>query len=87
MESNDLSKQIDENTDELLILVKHHVEEVLYKFYLSNGIKAGYDVRDNAISYVYNLAIKKGTHDTKFQELRGQYIHFMVKNYLLKILG
>ena len=76
------SKQIDESTDELLQLVRHHVEDVLHEYYLKNGIKADYDVRDDAVLHVYELARKKGTHDSKFQELRGQYIRVMVTNYL-----
>jgi len=76
------SKQIDESTDELLILVKHHVEEVLHEYFLKHGIKADYDVRDDAVLYVFELALKKGTHDSKFQEMKGQYIRVMVKSYL-----
>lgn len=77
-----VSKNIDESTDELLILVKHHVEEVLHEYFLKHGIKADYDVRDDAVLYVFQLACKKGTHDSKFQEMRGQYIRVMVSSYL-----
>lgn len=81
MEDN-RSKQIDDSTNELLRLVKHHVEEVLHEDFLKNGIKAGYDVRDDAVLYVFELAIKKGSHNSKFQERKGQYIRYMAKNYL-----
>jgi hypothetical protein len=78
----DRSRKIEESSDDLLQLVRHHVEEVLHEYFLKNGIKADYDVRDDAVLHVYNLARKKGTHDSKFQELRGQYIRVMVKSYL-----
>lgn len=76
------SKQIDESTDELLQLVRHHVEDVLHEYFLKNGIKADYDVRDDAVLHVYDIARKKGTYDSQFQERRGQYIRVMVTNYL-----
>jgi hypothetical protein len=76
------SKQIDESKDELLILVKHHVEEVLHEYYLKHGIKANYDIRDDAVLYVFELAHKKGHNNSKFQEMKGQYIRVMAKSYL-----
>lgn len=78
---DDTSKQIDESNDELLRLVKHHVEEVLYKHFLKHGIKAGYELRDDAIHHVVNLAHKKG-NNPHFQQFKGQYIRYMVKSYL-----
>lgn len=84
----DTSKQIDDSKDELLKLVKHHVEELLHEFfYLKNGFKADYDVRNNAVLHVYHLVLKKGTHDSKFQEHKGQYIRVMAKSYLFSKLG
>lgn len=78
----DRSKQIDESTDELIILIKHHVEEILQEYYLKHGIKSDYDVRDDAVLGVYAIVVKKGTHDTKFQERKGQYIRVIAKNYI-----
>ena len=78
------SKQIEQSTDELLQLIRHHVEDVLHEYFQKNGIKADYDVRDDAVLHVYELARKKGSHDSKFQEHKGQYIRIMVKNYLFK---
>jgi len=78
------SKQIDESPDELLQLVRHHVEDVLHEYYQKNGVKTDYDIRDDAVLYVYELARKKGSYDSKFQERKGQYIRVMVKNYLFK---
>ena len=40
------SKQIDESPDELLQLVRHHVEDVLHEYYQKNGVKTDYDIRD-----------------------------------------
>lgn len=76
------SKQIEESKDELLQLVRHHVEDVLHKYYP----KHGYDVRDDAVLYVYELARKKGTHDSNFQQNKDTYIKNMVGNYLVKKL-
>lgn len=75
------TKQIDDSKDELLILVKHHVEEVLYKYFLKHGIKADYQLRDDAIYHVFELAHKKG-NNPHFQQFKGQYIRYMVKSYL-----
>lgn len=78
----DRSKAIEESTDDLLQLVRHHVEDILHEYYLKNGIKADYEVRNDAVLHVYKLARKKGTHDSQFQERRGQYIRVMVSSYL-----
>ena len=84
MDSTNRTKEIDESKDELLILVKHHVEDILHKHFLSHGIKADYDLRNDAIIHVFNLALKKG-NNPHFQQFKGQYIRYMAKSYLFGI--
>jgi hypothetical protein len=81
----DRSKQIEESSDELIQLIRRQVEDVLDKHFTKNGVKTDYDIRDDAVLHVYGLVRKKGTHDSKFQLNKEQYIRIMVKNYLFKM--
>jgi hypothetical protein len=84
MEDN-RSKQIEESDDELVKLIRFHVEDILDKYYLKQGLKADFDIRDDTILYVFEIARKKGTYNTKFQNNKDKYIRIIAKNYIFGI--
>ena len=80
------SKQIDESPDELLQLVRHHVEDVLHEYYQKNGVKTDYDIRDDAVLYVYELARKKVVMILSFKNEKGNTLESWLKTIYLKII-
>jgi hypothetical protein len=77
-----LTKEIDNSNNELIKLVKFHVEDILSKHFDDTGILIGYDLRDDAIYHTVERVIKKYLNDSRFETKKDVFIRTIAMSYI-----
>lgn len=80
MESLTLS--IDNSTDELIKLIKYHVERRLSEYNTEYGVDLSYDLRDSCIMHTYKTIQKKYQNDSNFEDKKEKMIKLVAESYI-----
>jgi len=81
---SDLTKNIENSTDELLLLIQQIVDEIISSYIKLYGIYFDYKIRNEIIIHTYNLIIKKYVSDTNFNEKKITIIRTISRTFILK---
>ncbi len=77
-----LTLSIDNSTDELLKLIKYHVERRLSEYNIEYGVDLSYDLRDSCIMHTYKTIQKKYQNDSNFEDKKEKMIKLVVESYI-----
>lgn len=79
-----LSLSIDNSTDELVKLIKYHVERRLYEYNTEYGVDLSYELRDSSVIHTYKTIQKKYLNDSNFENKKEKLIKLVAENYISK---
>lgn len=76
-----------ENLDlknELVILIKYHVENKLTKYNRDYLVDLSYELRDNCVTHTYKIIQKKYLNNHNFEINKENIINLIIENYISK---
>lgn len=79
-----LTSSIDNSTDELVKLIKYHVERRLCEYNTEYGVDLSYELRDSSIIHTYKIIQKKYLNDSNFENKKEKLIKLVAENYISK---
>lgn len=77
-----LSLSIDNSTDELIKLIKYHVERRLSEYNAEYGVDLSYDLRDSCVIHTYKTIQKKYQNDSNFEKKKEKMIKLVAESYI-----
>lgn len=71
---------------DLILLVKQHVDKILYDYIVKYGVSYGDEkLRDDTVIYVINSIYKKYINDSRFENKKDLFIRTITISYLFKV--
>lgn len=78
------SVNVEYSNDELVKLIKYHVERKLYEYHSLYGVDLSYELRDSSVIHTYKTICKKYLNDGNFETKKEKLINLVIENYISK---
>jgi hypothetical protein len=79
-----LTEEMINSNNELIQLIKYHVDRKLYEFYKNLEIQLSYELRDICVIKIYGVLEKKYFNDTNFNIKKEKIIKNLINTLITK---
>jgi hypothetical protein len=73
-----LTEEINNSENELIQLIKYHVEHKLFEYHILYGVHISYELRDICVFDIKKILEKKYFNDTNFHDKKEKLVKILV---------